>query len=450
MSVDSNSTRIYGDGDDDYPNVDQRSCQLLGPTALIVQGLMGILVILSLLYKRHRESPKRPWRIWLFDVSKQVVGQMFVHGVNVLVSDLVSHLDSLNACVSYFLNVLVDTTLGVALLYVILRALTYLISEKLQLQGFESGVYGNPPSLKYWGRQAVIYVVALTTMKFLVIAMLYLFPVLFAIGEWLLSWTWTSKGDGMQVIFVMGIFPIVMNILQFWIIDTIVKASGPMVALEDDDSPRSYNDREPLFNAPSDDEDDDDSHLQRHDIENPPPRRRSDSYDNTTRSHSLDKIISGSTPPFESKSIGSSTGQPTDAHSYPPSLSSSLTSTISSHSSSSAAPPLREAKKLNKKKRGPPSPLNIQPLHQPAINSPQMTGNRPPTAKTTAPTAKREPPTKPATNVQVAGDEWAETWEDSDDWANRVGEEEWTGRRMEMKKDNLHDVWAQSSSPVGS
>ena len=32
--------------------------------AQIVQGLMGVLVILSLVYKRHKESPKRPWGIW--------------------------------------------------------------------------------------------------------------------------------------------------------------------------------------------------------------------------------------------------------------------------------------------------------------------------------------------------------------------------------------------------
>lgn len=48
----------------------------------------------------------------LFDVSKQVVGQLFVHGANILVSDVVAHHSSSNACVFYFLNILIDTTLG--------------------------------------------------------------------------------------------------------------------------------------------------------------------------------------------------------------------------------------------------------------------------------------------------------------------------------------------------
>ena len=48
----------------------------------------------------------------MFDVSKQIIGQMFVHGVNVLISDVVSHLSTANACVLYFINILLDTTIG--------------------------------------------------------------------------------------------------------------------------------------------------------------------------------------------------------------------------------------------------------------------------------------------------------------------------------------------------
>lgn len=89
---------------------------------------------------------------------------------------------------------------GVALIYLILHVLANILTEKLHLKGFESGVYGTPPSVKFWARQAAIYVVALTTMKFMVIALLGLFPGLDQIGEWLLSWTWTGDGDSVQVI----------------------------------------------------------------------------------------------------------------------------------------------------------------------------------------------------------------------------------------------------------
>lgn len=39
--------------------------RLLGPVALLVQAIMGVLVIGSLLIKRGREKPRRRWRVWI-------------------------------------------------------------------------------------------------------------------------------------------------------------------------------------------------------------------------------------------------------------------------------------------------------------------------------------------------------------------------------------------------
>jgi hypothetical protein len=67
---------------------EEGKCRLLGPFALIVQGALGVVALLSLVYKRWRETPKRPWKIWFFDVSKQVVGTFLVHILNLLMSTL--------------------------------------------------------------------------------------------------------------------------------------------------------------------------------------------------------------------------------------------------------------------------------------------------------------------------------------------------------------------------
>jgi hypothetical protein len=75
-----------------------------------------------------------------------------------------------------------------------------MLSDHFHLKGFESGVYGDPPSFLYWARQATVYVVALTTMKLLVLLILIWFPGLLPIGEWLLSWTHIGRGDSIQVI----------------------------------------------------------------------------------------------------------------------------------------------------------------------------------------------------------------------------------------------------------
>jgi hypothetical protein len=92
------------------------------------------------------------------------------------------------------------STQGVALIYIILHTLTRLFTERFNLKGFESGVYGNPPSIKYWACQAALYVLSLLIMKLIVVTILSLFPDIYVAGEWLLSWTWTGKGDALQVV----------------------------------------------------------------------------------------------------------------------------------------------------------------------------------------------------------------------------------------------------------
>lgn len=73
-------------------DVDPVSCSLLGTVGLVVQGLMGLFVIASLLFKRQYEGDKkkgkrrRKWRVWMMDVGKQLIGQGMVHGLNLLVS----------------------------------------------------------------------------------------------------------------------------------------------------------------------------------------------------------------------------------------------------------------------------------------------------------------------------------------------------------------------------
>ena len=65
-------------------------CRLLGSFAILVQLALGGLALMSLVYKRWRERPQRPIKIWFFDASKQVFGSVLVHGANVFMSLLTS------------------------------------------------------------------------------------------------------------------------------------------------------------------------------------------------------------------------------------------------------------------------------------------------------------------------------------------------------------------------
>jgi hypothetical protein len=87
-SATSRSTSEPGPGSpSENPNGE---CRLLGPFALLVQLALGGLALLALVYKRWRERPQRPVKIWFFDVSKQVFGSVLVHIANVFMSMLTS------------------------------------------------------------------------------------------------------------------------------------------------------------------------------------------------------------------------------------------------------------------------------------------------------------------------------------------------------------------------
>ncbi|KAG9317801.1 vacuolar membrane protein-domain-containing protein [Chiua virens] len=343
--------RIIDKGLDVLP-LDRQSCQLLGPTALIVQALMGVLAVLSLVYKRHRETQKRPWNIWLFDVSKQVLGQMFVHGLNVLISDLGSHQLAGNACTYYFLNVLLDTTPGIGLIYLALQGSTWLLSKKLSIKGLKTGQYGNPPSVTYWVRQTAVYVFSITTMKLLVVALFAVWPRISSMGDWLLSW---ANGESIQVIFVMGIFPIFMNILQFWVIDSIVKASTTAPATYSV-SPRNSDcpDHEPLFNSRDDDDDASPQDIERY------PR----SATSVTASEGDIKTLVGAednkpnSPASGSSSPMALSRTPVVVHDYPP------------NGSAGSASSQGSARSRHKCRRSPSSLIDLPVTYSaPAVNS---------------------------------------------------------------------------------
>lgn len=116
------SIAIVKSGSDAGPGEDESAeCHLLGPFALIIQGSLGLLALLSLVFKRWRERPQRPLKVWAFDASKQVVGSMLLHVANLLMSLLSSGKLTVtlenpdkfqaNPCSFYLLNLAIDVSL---------------------------------------------------------------------------------------------------------------------------------------------------------------------------------------------------------------------------------------------------------------------------------------------------------------------------------------------------
>ncbi|KAG0650955.1 Vacuolar membrane [Hyphodiscus hymeniophilus] len=261
------STAIATQAGKDEPKPDNGECELLGPFAIVVQGALGALALLALVYKRWRERPQRPVKIWFFDVSKQVVGSVLLHIANLLMSMLSSGQLSMkinassvsgrqlgalailgargvdvqgkytpNPCSFYLLNLAIDTTIGIPILIILLRILTALLIHTpfgQPPQSIQSGNYGSPPRAAWWMKQSFIYFIGLMGMKLCVLVIFLLAPWISRVGDWALRWT---EGDeALQVIFVMLVFPVIMNATQYYIIDSFIKNQKPEHELIPDD-----------------------------------------------------------------------------------------------------------------------------------------------------------------------------------------------------------------------
>lgn len=103
-------------------------------------------------------------------------------------------------------------------------------------QSIESGNYGRPPRAAWWLKQSIIYFIGLLGMKICVFFIIQLVPFVVTVGDWALQWT--EGNAAVQIFFVMLLFPVIMNAIQYYIIDTFIKkpVTHDDEMLADDDS----------------------------------------------------------------------------------------------------------------------------------------------------------------------------------------------------------------------
>jgi hypothetical protein len=66
--------------------------------AYAVQFLLGLGALLSLAIKRHLERPRRPWAIFMADVSKQAFSALVAHFFNMGFSFVLKNKGQENEC----------------------------------------------------------------------------------------------------------------------------------------------------------------------------------------------------------------------------------------------------------------------------------------------------------------------------------------------------------------
>ena len=93
---------------------------MIGTFGNIVQLVLGIVSFSILVIKRFCERPRRPWKIWGLDISKQAFGTTSTHFLNLFLSLFMSG-EKADECVMYFIITFMDCTVGVVFTYIVMK-----------------------------------------------------------------------------------------------------------------------------------------------------------------------------------------------------------------------------------------------------------------------------------------------------------------------------------------
>tara|TARA_B100001093_G_scaffold276404_1_gene264147 strand:- start:242 stop:976 length:735 start_codon:yes stop_codon:yes gene_type:complete len=202
------------------------NCKLLqGTLTYFLQTCLGIISLSTIYFKWRREYPKRQSKVVIFDISKQVIGMGFAHLLNIAIAIMMSKRITINdQCRWYFLNFFVDIVFGIPVNYILLKYVNKFIKRK-SLHILETGSYRHST---YCLNKSFIYqlfvwlfIVMLSKSIVLLIIILPAARPLNSFGKWLL--TPVSHNSNAELTIVMVVFPVLFNIIQFWVQDTFLK-----------------------------------------------------------------------------------------------------------------------------------------------------------------------------------------------------------------------------------
>ncbi len=195
----------------------------------LVQVLLALIALGSLYVKRQHERPKRKFMTWWLDISKQGFGAVYSHLANMIVAAIVAEYNRGNyelkdQCAWYGINFLIDTTVGLFFSILMLDLLT----QQAHRRNWESlkrcGVYEGNDGMRDWAYQLIAWMIILTITKFILVFIIWAFyPILARVGDFLFR---PLQGNTrFELLFVMIIFPGILNFFYFWIADTYLKAA---------------------------------------------------------------------------------------------------------------------------------------------------------------------------------------------------------------------------------
>lgn len=187
-------------------------CNLADGYSFVLQSVLGVLAFSTLIVKRCREPmlQRRPFWIWVADTTKQALGMLEIHFVNLTLSIIFREKE----CVSYLVNFLLDSTIGLLLIYILLKAVSKVVACN-SITPLFSGEYGEPFQFRYWLAQCAVYLLVMLVEKI-------------CVGPLILFNFWSKVeavlpgNEKVRTALVIFIVPFIVNVLMFWIVDSIL------------------------------------------------------------------------------------------------------------------------------------------------------------------------------------------------------------------------------------
>ena len=214
-----------------FRHLQKDRCELFGLVGYIVQGILAIAALLTLIIKRCQEKPKRPWKVWWFDVSKQVIAALVLHIVNLILSSwLTNDEDISDECVWYFVTLFLDCTLGAFLSYILMWVVDgiaivgnckYIKSGLYFEEYVKDGKRKFKLIKKMYFAQLTVWLVITIINKLLLLAFVKIAKKFWEnFGNFILT---PFTNANVKLVVVMIIFPVILNALYFWVSDNLLK-----------------------------------------------------------------------------------------------------------------------------------------------------------------------------------------------------------------------------------
>merc|ERR1712107_141593 len=162
--------------------------------------------------------------IFFLDSSKQIVGSGMLHLMNLLAAIALGKAaqSSGDECEMYWLNIVLDTTLGVAICILLLKITEHVFDYNSGHYGGESSInWEQNPDYRKFFMQILVWCIIVSLMKLAIFGiMVTKRQILVKIAFVATSWLQNSR---QRLVFVMIVTPWIMNTFQFVVQDSWLK-----------------------------------------------------------------------------------------------------------------------------------------------------------------------------------------------------------------------------------